>query len=77
MEEPLRLVRDQGPPLVAPVESFESFVDRTYERLFGALCLLTKDRPRTSPRRRSFGSSNDGNGSRRSMTRPGTSSAPR
>ena len=44
MEDPLRLVQENDQPLVAPIEGFESFVERNHERLYGALCLLTKDR---------------------------------
>ena len=44
MEDPLRLVQGNDQTLVAPIEGFESFVEGNHERLFGALCLLTKDR---------------------------------
>ena len=44
VEEPLELVKGDDQPLVAQIEGFESFVERNHERLYGALCLLTKDR---------------------------------
>ena len=47
MTEPLQLVRDQGTPVPGPreaVESFEEFVETNHARLYGALCLLTRDR---------------------------------
>ena len=44
VEEPLGLVQGDDQPLVAQIEGFESFVERNHERLYGALCLLTKDR---------------------------------
>jgi len=44
VEEPLGLVQEDAQPIVAQIEGFESFVERNHERLYGALCLLTKDR---------------------------------
>ena len=43
MEEPIQLRSDER-RAETPVESFEAFVSDNHTRLFGALCLLTKDR---------------------------------
>jgi RNA polymerase sigma-70 factor (ECF subfamily) len=43
MEEPV-LVREDEQTRPMPVESFESFVLENHARLYGALCLLTKNR---------------------------------
>jgi len=44
VEKPVQLVPEDENQLATPVESFEDFVLQNHERLFGALCLLTKDR---------------------------------
>jgi len=43
VEEPIQLRSDER-RAETPVESFEAFVSDNHTRLFGALCLLTKDR---------------------------------
>ena len=44
MKEPVQLVREGEQQLLTSVESFETFVLENHARLYGALCLLTKDR---------------------------------
>lgn len=44
MEEPVQLVRRDERRLKTAVESYETFVLENHARLYGALCLLTKDR---------------------------------
>ena len=79
MEEPLRTVQGDDQPLVAQIEGFESFVERNHERLYGALCLLTKDRYEAEDiaQEAFVRSSSDGTGFAGSTTRRRTSSGPR
>ena len=44
MKDPVQLVREGEQQLLTSVESFETFVLENHNRLYGALCLLTKDR---------------------------------
>jgi RNA polymerase sigma-70 factor (ECF subfamily) len=44
VEEPVQLVRKDERRQETPVESYETFVLENHARLYGALCLLTKDR---------------------------------
>ena len=44
MKEPVQLVREGEHQPLTSVESFETFVLENHTRLYGALCLLTKDR---------------------------------
>jgi RNA polymerase sigma-70 factor (ECF subfamily) len=44
VEEPVQLVRSDERRRETPVESYETFVLENHARLYGALCLLTKDR---------------------------------
>jgi RNA polymerase sigma-70 factor (ECF subfamily) len=44
VKEPVQLVREGEQQSLTSVESFEAFVLENHTRLYGALCLLTKDR---------------------------------
>ncbi len=44
MRDPVQLVREGERQSLTSVESFETFVVENHNRLYGALCLLTKDR---------------------------------